>query len=167
MKRTIGLLFISALLSCGVTKSAAPISTAILQSDCPKAGTCNVQFLKNKSMVLAFEDNHNSYTLIDNPEMNVIIFTYSKTVKGNLQDAGYREEVIFETSQTLSELNGNDADLQKVKMLFGRFCYCKGQTGYYKVSSGKMTVDPNNNLSLHFTVSEVPQIINEINLSLK
>lgn len=167
MKRTIGLLFISALLSCGAKKSASVISTAVLQSDCPKAGTCNVQFLKNKSMLVAFEDNHNSYTLIDNPEKNVIIFTYSKTVKGNSQDAGYREEVIFETTQTLSELNGNDADLQKTKILFGRFCYCKGQTGYYKVRNGKMTVDANNNLFLNFSISEVPQIINEINIFLK
>ena len=167
MKRTIGLLFISALFSCATKKPAAPISTATLQSECPKAGTCNVQFLKNKSMVLASEDNRNSYTLIDDPEKNVIVFTYSKTVKGNLQDAGYREEVIFETSQTLSELNLNDADLQKAKMLFGRFCYCKGQTGYYKVRNGKMTVDFNNNLFSNFKVSEVPQIITEIHLSLK
>ena len=126
-----------------------------------------MQFLKNKSMVLASEDNKNSYTLIDNPEKNVIVFTYSKTVKGNLQDAGYREEVVFETTQKLSELNLNDTDIQKSKMLFGRFCYCKGQTGYYSVRNGKMTVDSNNNLFLNFKVLEVPQIITEINLSLK
>ena len=167
MKRTIGLLFISVLLSCATKKPAPPISIVALQSDCPKAGTCNVQFLKNKSMVLASEDNKNSYTLIDNPEKNVIVFTYSKTVKGNLQDAGYREEVVFETTQELSELNLNDTDIQKSKMLFGRFCYCKGQTGYYRVRNGKMTVDSNNNLFLNFKVLEVPQIITEINLSLK
>jgi hypothetical protein len=167
MKKIVALLLVSLVLSCATKKPMATISKAALLSDCPTAGTCTVELFQNKSMVLQFDNNRNNYTLVDNLEKNVVVCNYTKTVKGNLQDAGYREEVIFETEKTLSDGNFQDADLQNRQMLFGRFCYCKGQTGYYKVSNGKMQVDANGNIILDFSISEVPQIINHIKLLLK
>ena len=152
--------------SCGAKKSVAHLTMADLLSECPKAGSCTVELLQNKSMVVTQNENRINYTLTDNPEKNVIVFKYNKTVKGNLQDASYREEIIFETNQAITNGNLSDSGLQSTQMLFGRFCYCKGQTGYYKVNKGKMTIG-SRGLELDFSISEVPQIINYIQLSLK
>lgn len=167
MKKIVALLLAFLVLSCATKKPMANFSKATLLSDCPTAGTCTVELFQNKSMVINFDNNRNTYSLVDNFEKNVVVFTYNKTVKGNLQDAGYREEVIFETEKTLSDGHFQDAEIQNTQMLFGRFCYCKGQTGYYKVSNGKMQVDAPGNIILDFSISEVPQIINHIKLSLK
>ena len=88
-----------------------------------------------------------------------------KTVKGNLQDAGYREEIIFELDN-FDPIKLGSSSLQKTKMLFGRFCFCRGQTGYYKVTEGTFEI-ANQIATLQFKVSEVPQITNEIRFSLR
>ncbi len=167
MKKIVIVLLVFILFSCAIKKPATTFSITELLSDCPTAGTCTVELFQNKSMVINFDNNRNTYSLADNFEKNVVVFTYNKTVKGNLQDTGYREEVIFETEKTVAELNFQDIQLQSTQMLFGRFCYCKGQTGYYKVRDGKLKLDKNGIVVLDFSISEVPQIIKHIKLLLK
>ena len=61
----------------------------------------------------------------------------------------------------------SNSELKKVNLIFARFCYCKGQTGYYQVRKGNLIIkkeeDNNYHLHLTFKVDEVPQIITEIN----
>jgi hypothetical protein len=55
-------------------------------------------------------------------------------------------------------------------MLFGRFCFCKGQTGYYKVEQGTLNLIYKKNVvdfTLDFTVTKVPQIIKSIKATVK
>lgn len=108
-----------------------------------------------------------TYTLEDNPAKNVVIYKYAKIVKGDLQDAGYREEIVFELDRNVSAINLSGDQIQNTKMLFGRFCFCKGQTGYYPVRQGQLSIDAGHNATLHFTVSEVPQVTKQIRFSLK
>lgn len=166
MKKSIGLLFVFLLFSCGTKKSSGPTVAALL-SECPKNGTCTIKILGHKSMVVTQDDYGMHYKLEENPQKNVFLYTYSRTVKGDVQDASYREEVVFEVSNDLTNCNLSDADLQASKMLFGRFCFCKGQTGYYKVTNGKMALDSDTDLSLDFTVSEVPQVIKRLRIAIK
>ncbi|HMI06592.1 MAG TPA: hypothetical protein VK528_03525 [Flavobacterium sp.] len=166
MKKIVGLLFAFLLLSCGAKKPSGPTIAALL-SECPKNGTCTVKILSHKSMVVTQDDYGMHYKLEENPEKNVVLYTYSRTIKGDVQDASYREEVVFEVNNDLKNGILSDPDLQSSKMLFGRFCFCKGQTGYYNVTNGKMALDLDKNLSLDFTVSEIPQVIKQLRISIK
>ena len=49
-------------------------------------------------------------------------------------------------------------------MLFGRVCFCKGETGYFPVRKGNLFVYQNDGDLLvrgEFSVSKVPQILKE------
>ena len=50
-------------------------------------------------------------------------------------------------------------------MLFGRYCFCRGQTGLYRVKKGNLQIvslNDNIHFNLDFTIDEVPQIIKNI-----
>jgi hypothetical protein len=157
------------LLSCNATKNTPSDITATLTSECPKNGVCTLEVLKNKSMVVKIDEfGRFYYDLEDSTDKNVIKFKYNKTVKGELQDANYREEIIMEWNGDMKSLSG--AAMQNAKLLFGRFCFCKGQTGYYKVTDGKLDIasDPKKkNATLDFKIVDVPQIISHISFSVK
>jgi hypothetical protein len=158
-------------ISCGAKKTTAPSLTAFLMSECPKNGECTIQLLKNKSMAVKSDEfGRLYYDLEESMTKNVVKYTYNRKVKGDIQDANYREEIIFELDDSKENLNLSDESLQEVQLLFGRFCYCKGQTGYYKIKEGTLTVSKNseeNEVELNFKIKEVPQIINHIAFSIK
>lgn len=139
-------------------------------SPCPSDGLCTTEILKNKSLVIKTDEFGSTYTqTIDSETTSVIVYQYNRTVKGDLQDAGYKEEVIFEINNNTEELNLTGQELQQTKMLFGRFCFCRGQTGYYKVEEGQLKLKKTNNnltLNLDFTITKVPQIIKTITTSI-
>ena len=97
-------------------------------------------------------------------------YTFEKDKDSTLQDSGYREEIIFEINTNVSELNLSEKKLQETKMLFGRFCYCKGATGYYKIENGTLLLKKEKDnivLDLNFKITEVPQIVTKINRTIK
>lgn len=140
------------------------------ESPCPSDGVCTTEILKNKSLVIKTDEFGSTYTqIIDSETTSVIVYQYNRIVKGDLQDAGYREEIIFEINNNDTELNLTNKELQQTKMLFGRFCFCRGQTGYYKVEEGKLNLKKTNDtitLNLDFTITKVPQIIKTITTSI-
>ncbi|MGB5418674.1 MAG: hypothetical protein WBN21_07590, partial [Algibacter sp.] len=79
------------------------------------------------------------------------------------------EEIFIELDQ--ENLQFETTELIDKKLFFARWCYCKGQTGYYKINQGKLTVTKidNSNYDVHlvFKIDEVPQIINEIKHTFK
>lgn len=158
----IGLL---SLASCQSQKDFNPTSVSLI-SECPKQVDCTIQILTGKSMLIQNDGNATTYTLQDATGTNVIIYKHNKIVKGDLQDAGYREEIVFEIDQKNGSLKLTDANLQTTKMLFGRFCFCKGQTGYYPVEQGTLSIG-NDIADLNFIISQVPQITKKIQFSLK
>ncbi len=169
MKNSIYLLAIIVLTSCSCKKTTSQKLTAMQQSECPKDGTCTVEIIDNKKLNVK-QDEFGSiyYELEDNFDTKIVKYKYSRTVKGNIQDAGYREEIVFEIENALTDLTLVDTDIQNTKMLFGRFCYCKGQTGNYKVSIGKLNFNAQEKtIDLDFKVTEVPQIITKIKILLK
>ena len=62
-------------------------------------------------------------------------------------------------------------DFKDKKVFFARWCFCKGQTGFYKINTGNLSISRLENTSyqmhLTFTVDEVPQIIKEIKQNFK
>ncbi|HCQ12437.1 hypothetical protein [Flavobacterium sp.] len=146
-------------------------TVSTINSDCPTDGKCTVQVLKNKSMnVLTDEIGAVYYSAEDNADKSIIIYKYERNVPKGLQDADYREEIVFEIDNSEPVINKNDFTLQSTKMLYGRFCFCRGQTGFYKVGKGNLELENKNNqiqFKLDFTVSEVPQTIKTINYTIK
>ncbi len=140
------------------------------ESLCPTDGVCTTEILKNKSLVVKQDEFGSTYTqTVDSETTSVIVYQYNRIVKGDLQDAGYREEVIFEINNSDTNLSLANENLQQTKMLFGRFCFCRGQTGYYKVEDGKLNLKKTNDtitFNLDFTITKVPQIIKTINTSI-
>lgn len=154
------------LASCQPQKNFDPTSIA-LTIDCAKQSTCDIQILSGKSMRTTTDNAQTTYDLEDSPSKNVVVYKYARVVKGNIQDAGYREEIVFEVDKNVREINLTDQELQNTKMLFGRFCFCKGQTGYYPVKAGTLSIDASHNGQLDFTIPEVPQVTKQIRFSLK
>lgn len=156
------------LLSCASKKTSVGQNPVVLQleGECLKGGTCKIEVFENKKMQVNKDEFGNVYyKLEDDLQKKVVKYMYSKNVKGNIQDAGYREEIVFELDNFENQSFEN-SDLQKTQILFGRFCYCKGQTGNYKVNSGKLSIQ-DKKASLSFAVSEVPQLIKNVTFAIK
>jgi hypothetical protein len=163
--------------SCSCKKSVvdnqetAMTKTTTLQSDCPTDGKCSIEVFHNKSMNIQTDGTGAMYNqLVDSKETSVIVYQYNRDVPEGLQDGNYREEIIFEIKNSDANLVATGNDLQQTKMLFGRFCFCRGQTGYYKVSEGNLNLTQKGNsitFDLNFTVNEVPQIIKKIQASIQ
>jgi hypothetical protein len=172
MKKVSVLIILFILVSCGSKKSSTVLS-ASLTSACPKDGDCTVAVFDNKSMVVkTTELGSLYYELEENTSKKVIKYTYNRKVKGNIQDASYREEIVFEINNSNNQSVFTDESLQDTQLLFGRFCYCKGQTGYYKIDSGSLSISKNaeaktTELDLSFKSKKVPQVIETISIFLK
>ena len=159
------------LFSCGAQKWENTTTLALQQDSCPTDGTCTTELLKNKTLVVKRDDiGQTYYQLLDNEGSDVIRYQYTRTTDAELADAGYREELVFEIDRNSPELKLEGSGLQKTKMLFGRFCFCRDQTGYYPVNNGSLAVKPTGNnytLKVGFTVPELPQIVNKIEMTTK
>lgn len=168
MRKIALLLVLFSVMSCKCKKATTQQTSVSITSECPKDGTCTVQLLKNKSIVVKKDEFGSTYyTLEDSDSKNVVQYTYKRTVKGDLQDANYREEIIFELNNPTDNLTLSDATLENTQLLFGRFCFCRGQSGYYKINQGNLTVTDGKEIDLNFKTNEVPQIINHVTFLMK
>jgi len=170
MKIYILLLSLGILFSCNAQKPAAEMRAEI-SSECPSDGICEIEVLKNKQLVLLYDDLGGMYYDIkDHEGTTVIHYQYTKTTQANLQDGHYREDVIFEIKNSDKSLDLTDTALQQTKLIFGRHCFCKGQTGYFKVEDGDLKLTSTKNgiiFNLRFICDKVPQIINTISTQTK
>lgn len=155
--------------SCNSNKSVVKtydlkIANAI--SNCPENGICTLQLLQNQELILQRDAiGKIFYTTLPNPRTSIIVYEYSKKVPEGLQDASYREEIIFEIENASSDLHLTNAALGQTKMLFGRHCFCKGYAGYFFVQEGSLEVVKNKSdlsFRLDFKMDEVPQVITKI-----
>lgn len=140
-------------------------------SNCPDDGICSIEIIKNKSILVKTDEfGSNYYSLEDNTNTSVVYYKYDRNFEKKLQDAYYKEEIAFEVSNHITELNLTNDEIQNTKMLYGRLCYCKGQTGYYKVAKGNLKYSKKNNeivINLEFENQKVPQIIKKIKATIK
>lgn len=168
MKTIISTFSLILIISCSCKKSISlKDKVANLISDCPKDGTCVLEVFDNKTITVK-QDEFGSiyYSIDDSLNSKVYKYVYSRTVKGDLQDAGYREEIVFELNNNITKQSLLNNEIQSTKMLFGRFCFCRGQTGNYKVTDGNLDINESK-ITLNFNISQVPQIIKNITIDLK
>ena len=170
MKKISALFLFGLLFSCNAQKNVSA-SIPKITSECPSDGTCEIEILKNKHLLLHYDDLGGMYYDIkENNGTTVIHYQYNKTTEANLQDGHYREDLIFEIKNSDTSLDLTDIELQQTKLIFGRHCFCKGQTGYFKIENGNLNLVSKNNeiyFSLSFFCKQVPQIINSISIQEK
>ena len=175
MKILISLLLLMSILSCNCKKNITDNTTSNSKNEnkeilkttmCPDNGVCTTKLLKNKSLeVKTDEFGSIYYTISDNQDQSVILFTYNRNVPKGLQDAHYREEIVFEINNSDKSLALNNNDLQKTKMLYGRFCFCRGQTGRVAVIDGQLNlkkIDDKIDFNLTFKNNKFPQLLSTI-----
>jgi len=149
--KNIKLVFVSFLvMACASQKKAIDITCAnTIVSECPVEGTCKLEVLKDKSLLVESNDiGKMYYNIQDTPGKTVIRYTYNKKKNPLIQDAGYSEEVIFDTDSDLSQLKAGVTAIQ-ANLFFGVQCFCRDKAGYYKPKTGTITLK--NNI-LHITL---------------
>lgn len=169
MKKYTLLFFIGFLFSCNAQKESS-VDLSEITSGCPSDGSCEIKILKNKQLILLFDDLGGMYYDIqDNDGTTVIHYQYAKTTQAKIQDGHYREDIILEIKNSDKSLKLTDVALQKTKIIFGRHCFCKGQTGYFKIDKGTLVLTQKKEiikLELVFSTEKVPQIIKHISATL-
>ncbi|TRW26772.1 hypothetical protein FMM05_05185 [Flavobacterium zepuense] len=148
MKRFIIVIILLTLTACKTQKNFAT-TTPVIESDCPTAGTCNFEVLKDKGLnVVKDNTGRTYYTIIDAPGKVVIKYAYNKTRNPALPDDFYNEVVAIETDAAFTNLtNGNHPEEVYVTVQ----CFCRGKAGTYVVIAAK--VEYNNN-KLHIKLPE-------------
>jgi hypothetical protein len=171
MKKLLLLPLVLGFAFCTSQKSIVAKEPIVSITSCPDDGKCSVEIVRNKRMEIKTDDLGSLYyQLIDSPETSVIVYQYNLNVAKDLQDGNYREEIVFEIKNSDKKINLSGKALQQNKMLFGRFCFCRGQTGYYKVEEGTLSLTEKDNIidfNLDFTITKVPQIIKSIQTTVK
>lgn len=152
------------ILNCKSVKE--PIGLLESQSSCPDDGMCTFEVLKNKSIFLKQDNTGQLYPEITDSNKTVVKFEYKRNEIPNTADSGYREIIYLELDPNYPEVNFENSELKATNALFARLCFCRGQTGYYTINKGKLSIKKINgsDYSLEFTfeIEEVPQVIKSI-----
>jgi len=133
---------------------------------CPENGECSFKVFPNKSFVIKKDEFGLTYGELIESDHSLLQFEYIKNVPENTADGHYSELIYIELEPNVDVLNLQDEDLKAANVSFGRFCFCKGETGYYAITKGHLTLQKTSknlfSLSLEFKTDEVPQIITQI-----
>ena len=137
----------------------------LLKVDSLPNGSKKLHFFKNKKLEVVNNNGSLSYTMVPSHSTNVIQYVYAINQEQVAYDGGYREEILFEIPAGTLEQTYTNKNLQNTKMLFGRYCFCRGKTGLYKVMEGKLHLKASKKktrFKLQFKINEVPQVTTEI-----
>lgn len=170
MKKIILLSLITFLmLSCNCKKSVSLENKnmkAQIISACPEDHECGLEVLPNKTMSVKTGDVSGTYfELEDFNGTTVYHYTYNQKTDKQYQDAGYREEIIFELPSDVTDLKLSDEELQKAKMIFGVWCYCKGKAGNYKITKGNFS-KKGKDINIDFPAVVQDQKVTELKMKL-
>jgi len=155
--------------SCNANQKVLTVKEVdIATTFCPDDGVCTFQVLQNKSLNILQDEFGNTYPEVSDGDLMILKFQYKRKEIPNTMDSSYSELIYIELNSNNLILDLENSQLQEVKLLFARLCFCRGQTGYYKVKNGKLSIskeDDKYRFNLEFKVNEVPQVITLINES--
>ncbi len=100
----------------------------------------SVTILNNSSLTIKEDSTGHLYPVIDSGNNMVVEYKYQEDGEDGTVDGDYSETLHFEISKNTKELRLKDNQLTKVKALFGKHCFCKGEAGYYFINKGKFKV---------------------------
>lgn len=166
-------LILFCLLSCGSSKTDQKddrVSLPPPHINCPEDGDCSFEILKNSILEIKYDSQGKMYPDISEGNKNVIKYHYKKKTAKDVMDNSYSEYVYLEFDPNEKQVILKDKDLSKVKMIFGRICYCKGSMGYFPIREGSLflfNLDNSLQIRTSFKVNKVPQIIDQIDEHIK
>ena len=154
------------LLGCKTKQSTSEQSGSYLKEiSCPESGNCEFEVLQNSILNIKTDEFGKLYPEVTPGNKVVIKFHYKKIVPEKVMDANYSEYIYLEVNEYEPQLILKDKELQKVKMLFGRICFCRGAAGYFRVTEGSLylfNINKKLKMDLTFEVNKIPQIISEV-----
>lgn len=160
------------LINCKSNKSAIDIKNApdkqiVNLENCTIGSQCSIEIMSNSNLLIKKDKQKNAYIEFEEGDKTIIKYEFIKDEPPNTADAHYSELIYFEIDKNSKHLFLTNEALQSVKMIYGRFCYCKdGTSGYFKVNTGQLklirTTDKLS-IDLKFKVGKIPQLITEIN----
>lgn len=140
--------------------SAKPFS---ISNDCPKNGQCTFDILTQKSLNFKKDEFGHLYPEIKKGNQIILKFTYQKNSKKGIVDGNYKEIIYAEIPEEYQELNLKNKALKSIKLHFGRFCYCKENSGYFPIKEGNFQIKKISKSEIlarcNFTIKNIPQII--------
>jgi hypothetical protein len=153
--------------SCASQRNATAIdSIQTNASPCPEDGDCTFEVLSNQSFSIEKDGIGALYPKVVDGNTIILKFEYKRNDIPNTVDGQYRELVYLELSPEHVEIDLKDGELINVKALFARLCFCRGQTGYYIINQGQLSLkklsEHQYHLKMRFKIDEVPQVISEI-----
>ena len=149
MKKIIfkSLVLVVALMQLGCSKKTISVDTDkenLPTQNCPKEGSCNIKYIRNTSLEIRKDEiGKIFYDLKNNPEKSVVIIEYFERSELGLQDGNYREEIMFHINNNQAELQLSDEFLVRTNLVFGKYCYCKGEAGLRRVEEGLIKLKQN------------------------
>lgn len=154
-------------LNCKSTKATQQRDSNTYQvSECPENGTCSFHILRNKSFDIKKDEFDMTYGELNDSDKILLKFEYVRNTPENTADGQYRELIYIEIDPNTEVLDLRDKDLENANVIFGRICFCHGQTGYYHITDGhlklKKTSENSFSLSFEFKSHEVPQVLTHV-----
>lgn len=132
-----------------------------LSTFCPEDGNCTFEVLTNSSLSLLTDGIGQLYPQVKKGNKTVLKFEYKRTVDPRIADGGYTEIVYAEIDPKTEELSLSDEQLSSANVVFGRLCFCKGQTGYFQIDQGTLVIstakDQSKTYAFTLTTDKVPQ----------
>ncbi|WP_242203068.1 hypothetical protein [Aestuariivivens insulae] len=156
---------IVALLSCKTKEHINKKKTnEVTVNWCPDNGRCSFEVFSNKELLIKYDEFNELYSSIVDGKNIVLKIEYVRNEMPNTVDGGLREQVFLEVNpKTIKE---EAKDSKSIKIIYARWCYCKGQAGYFRPSNKEVYFKKVNNeryeLNLDFKMKEIPQSISHI-----
>lgn len=136
--------------SLSACKSSKSIKTSDFtenyENTCPENGECNFILNQNKSLeILTEETTGQTYTNISDGEDLLVTLGYSKVFKpdapaSEIMDGNYSETIDFQIPSDIKSLHLKDKQLQDIKLLYGKHCYCGPEAGYRQIEKGEIKI---------------------------
>ena len=146
MKKILSILALAAVtMSCNTTKSVTSTNwlgkNVTVKSEIPENGTVTATREFEKGLNLnGFKELYPQPHF--DPETVLVQYEFNrKQAENNYADDFYKEELFLEIPVEAFKKEYKNADLQQVKLIYGKHCYCKGEAGFYKITEGTLKVD--------------------------
>ena len=152
------------ILSCASKQNSVTNYKGIISTKkCPDDGICTLEIIPNQSLKIEKDGIGSLYPKISKGDKTLIKFEYKRNEIPNTVDGNYSEIIFLELDSNKLETELENYNLKNAKALFARLCFCRGQTGYYPLSNGKLSIKKLDKKEYHlkfsFKVKEVPQLV--------
>lgn len=174
MKKMLAIATMAILASCNTTKGVSTTNwlgkTVTIKTDCPENGTCTATRDVGKGLGKDAYSDKVYPKIVENSETILIQYEFDrKKAEGDYADDFHKEEIYIEIPAKTFKKEYKNEELQEVKLMFGRHCYCKGSAGYFKITEGTLKIDNSENktkVKLTFK-APVPQLFDNIEFTVE